>query len=41
MTLAYVVLLVLQVGLAASFVGTVAERYLITALPLLVIGLCA
>ena len=41
-TLAYVVLLVLQVGLfSASFVGTVAERYLITALPLLVIGLCA
>ena len=41
-TLAYVVLLVLQVGLfAASFVGTVAERYPITALPLLVIGLCA
>ena len=41
-TLAYVALLVLQVGLfAAAFVGTVAERYLITALPLLVIGLCA
>ena len=41
-TLAYIALLVLQVGLfAAAFVGTVAERYLITALPLLVIGLCA
>jgi hypothetical protein len=41
-TLAYVTLLVLQVGLfAAAFVGAVAERYLITALPLLAIGLCA
>ena len=41
-TLAYVLLLVLQVGLfSASFVGHVAERYLVTALPLLVIGLCA
>ena len=41
-TLAYVVLLVFQVGLfAAEYVGHVAERYLITALPLLAIGLCA
>ena len=41
-TLAYVTLLVLQVGLfAAEYVGHVAERYLITALPLLAIGLCA
>jgi hypothetical protein len=40
-TLAYVTLLVVQVGLfAAAFVGTVAERYLITVLPLLAIGLC-
>ena len=39
--LAYVSLLVVQVGLfAAEYVGHVAERYLITALPLLVIGLC-
>ena len=41
-TLAYVGLLVLQVGLfSAAYVGHVAERYLITALPLLAIGLCA
>jgi Dolichyl-phosphate-mannose-protein mannosyltransferase len=41
-TLAYIALLVVQVGLfAAVFVGTVAERYLITALPPLAIGLCA
>ena len=41
-TLAYVTLLVVQVGLfAAEYVGHVAERYLITALPLLAIGLCA
>jgi hypothetical protein len=41
-TLAYVSLLVVQVGLfSAVFVGTVAERYLITTLPLLAIGLCA
>jgi len=41
-TLAYVVLLVVQVGLfSAAFVGTVAERYLVTALPALAIGLCA
>ena len=40
-TLAYVTLLVVQVGLfAAEYVGHVAERYLITALPLLAIGLC-
>lgn len=40
-TLAYAALLVVQVGLfSASFVGHVAERYLITALPLLSIGLC-
>ena len=39
-TLAYVGLLVLQVGLfAAVFVGTVAERYLMTAWPPLVVGL--
>ena len=39
--LAYSLLLVLQVGLfAAEFVGHVAERYLITVLPLLAIGLC-
>lgn len=38
----YVSLLVLQVGLfSAAYVGHVAERYLITALPLLAIGLCA
>jgi len=41
-TLAYGALLVVQVGLfAAVFVGAVAERYLITLLPLLAIGLCA
>jgi hypothetical protein len=41
-TLAYATLLVVQVALfAATFVGTVAERYLITLLPLLAIGLCA
>ena len=41
-TLAYLSLLVVQVGLfSASFVGHVAERYLVTALPLLAIGLCA
>jgi hypothetical protein len=40
-TLGYVSLLVVQVGLfSAAFVGHVAERYLITALPLLAIGLC-
>lgn len=40
-TLGYVALLVVQVGLfSAAFVGHVAERYLITALPLLAIGLC-
>ena len=40
--LAYAVLLVLQVGLfAAEFVGHVAERYLITVVPLLAIALCA
>jgi 4-amino-4-deoxy-L-arabinose transferase-like glycosyltransferase len=40
--LAYVSLLVVQVGLfSAEYVGHVAERYLITALPLLAIGLCA
>jgi hypothetical protein len=40
--LAYLALLVVQVGLfSASFVGHVAERYLITALPVLAIGLCA
>jgi hypothetical protein len=40
-TLGYVSLLVVQVGLfSATFVGHVAERYLITALPLLAIGLC-
>jgi hypothetical protein len=40
--LAYTALLVVQVGLfAAVFVGTVAERYLLTVLPLLAIGLCA
>lgn len=39
--LAYVVLLVVQVGLfSAEYVGHVAERYLVTALPLLAIGLC-
>jgi Dolichyl-phosphate-mannose-protein mannosyltransferase len=39
-TLAYIALLVLQVGLfSAVFVGHVAERYLITALPPLAIGL--
>lgn len=41
-TLTYVALLVVQVGLfSADFVGAVAERYLVTALPLLAIGLCA
>ncbi len=41
-TLAYVSLLVVQVGLfAAEYVGSVAERYLITTVPLLAIGLCA
>lgn len=40
-TLAYLALLVVQVGLfSASFVGHVAERYLVTALPLLAIGVC-
>ena len=40
--LAYAVLLVVQVGLfAAVFVGTIAERYLLTLLPLLAVGLCA
>jgi hypothetical protein len=40
--LAYALLLVVQVGLFASvFVGAVAERYLITLLPLLAIALCA
>jgi hypothetical protein len=40
--LAYVALLVVQVGLfSASFVGHVAERYLVTVLPMLAIGLCA
>jgi hypothetical protein len=40
-TLAYIGLLVVQVGLfSAVFLGTVAERYLVTALPLLAIGLC-
>jgi hypothetical protein len=39
-TLAYVGLLVVQVGLfSAAFVGTVAERYLLTAWPPLVVGL--
>jgi hypothetical protein len=40
-TLSYTALLVVQVGLfAAVFVGSVAERYLLTLLPLLSIGLC-
>ncbi len=40
--LAYTALLVVQVGLfAAVFVGTIGERYLLTVLPLLAIGLCA
>ena len=40
-TVTYLGLLVVQVGLfSAVFVGSVAERYLITALPLLVAGLC-
>ncbi len=40
--LAYAFLLVVQVGLfSAEYVGHVAERYLITVLPLLAIGLCA
>ena len=39
--LAYIGLLVVQVGLfSAEYVGHVAERYLVTALPLLAIGLC-
>ena len=41
-TLAYGALLVVQVGLfAAVFVGSIAERYLLTLLPLLAIALCA
>ncbi len=41
-TIGYVGLLVLQVGLfSAAFVGHVAERYLITTIPPLAIGLCA
>ena len=41
-TVGYVALLVVQVGLfSAAYVGHVAERYLITAIPPLVIGLCA
>ena len=41
-TIGYVALLVLQVGLfSAAFVGHVAERYLITTIPPLAIGLCA
>jgi Dolichyl-phosphate-mannose-protein mannosyltransferase len=41
-TLGYLALLVLQVGLfSAAFVGHVAERYLMTALPPLAIGLAA
>lgn len=40
-SIAYGALLVVQVGLfAAVFVGAVAERYLITLLPLLAVGLC-
>jgi hypothetical protein len=40
-SLGYAVLLVLQVGLFASvYVGAVAERYLLTLLPLLAISLC-
>jgi hypothetical protein len=40
-TVAYIGLLVVQVGLfSAVFVGSVAERYLLTALPLVVVGLC-
>jgi len=40
--LGYTALLVVQVGLFASvYVGAVAERYLLTALPLLAIALCA
>lgn len=40
-SLAYVGLLVVQVGLfSAEYVGHVAERYLVTALPVLSIGLC-
>ena len=40
-SVAYAFLLVVQVGLfAATFVGSVAERYLISLLPLLAIGLC-
>lgn len=41
-TLGYLAFLVVQVGLfSAVFVGHVAERYLVTALPPLAIGLCA
>ena len=41
-TIGYATLLVLQVGLfSAAFVGHVAERYLITTIPPLAIGLCA
>ncbi len=41
-TLAYSALLVVQVGLFSSvYVGYVAERYLVTLLPLLAVGLCA
>ena len=40
-SLGYAVLLVLQVGLFASvYVGAVAERYLLTLLPLLAVALC-
>ena len=41
-TLGYLTLLVVQVGMfSAVFVGHVAERYLVTAVPPLAIGLCA
>lgn len=41
-TLGYVTFLVVQVGMfSAVFVGHVAERYLLSAVPLLAIGLCA
>ena len=41
-TIGYAAVLVLQVGLfSAAFVGHVAERYLITTIPPLAIGLCA
>lgn len=41
-TLGYLAFLVVQVGMfSAAFVGHVAERYLVTAVPLLAIGLCA